>query len=307
MRAALERGDWDEVGRQIADRVGQPQAPGARRHDAGDRRSDRPGARRPARRPPRSAAPAAAAACSATGRPRARAAIAAALAAGGARAARLPHRDRRPAAWITPRSRASSGRSPTCSRSRTRTRSRSARTATAPTSSRNHPHELSRARRDRPARDSRHRQGSRGAHPRDRRDRRRRVITASCSPSSRRRSSICCTCRASGPKTVATLYRELDVRTLDDLEQAARDGRIRALQGHGREEGSADPQGARRAQALRGPPSALRRARGRRGARRRTCASARRTPTIDAGRQPAARLRDLRRSRPPRHRRAGRR
>src|SRR5438309_5040422 len=32
-----------------------------------------------------------------------------------------------------------------------------------------------------------------------------------------------------GPKTVATLYRELDVRTLDDLQRAAADGRIRAL------------------------------------------------------------------------------
>ena len=52
-----------------------------------------------------------------------------------------------------------------------------------------------------------------------------------------------------GPKTVATLYRELGIRTLDDLERAARDGRIRALHGHGREEGSADPQGARGAQA----------------------------------------------------------
>jgi DNA polymerase (family 10) len=36
-----------------------------------------------------------------------------------------------------------------------------------------------------------------------------------------------------GPKTVATLYRELGVRTLDDLEAAAKDGRIRALKGMG--------------------------------------------------------------------------
>src|SRR5262249_9120637 len=36
-----------------------------------------------------------------------------------------------------------------------------------------------------------------------------------------------------GPKTVATLYRELDVRTIDDLERAAHDGRIRALRGMG--------------------------------------------------------------------------
>jgi len=36
-----------------------------------------------------------------------------------------------------------------------------------------------------------------------------------------------------GPKTVATLYRELGVRTLADLERAAHDGRIRALRGMG--------------------------------------------------------------------------
>lgn len=36
-----------------------------------------------------------------------------------------------------------------------------------------------------------------------------------------------------GPKTVAVLYRELNVRTLDDLERAAGDGRIRALRGMG--------------------------------------------------------------------------
>jgi DNA polymerase (family 10) len=36
-----------------------------------------------------------------------------------------------------------------------------------------------------------------------------------------------------GPKTVATLYRELDVRTLEELERAALDGRIRALKGMG--------------------------------------------------------------------------
>jgi len=36
-----------------------------------------------------------------------------------------------------------------------------------------------------------------------------------------------------GPKTVATLYRDLDIRTLDDLERAAQDGRIRALKGMG--------------------------------------------------------------------------
>jgi DNA polymerase (family X) len=36
-----------------------------------------------------------------------------------------------------------------------------------------------------------------------------------------------------GPKTVAMLYRELGVRTIDDLERAANDGRVRALRGMG--------------------------------------------------------------------------
>jgi DNA polymerase (family 10) len=36
-----------------------------------------------------------------------------------------------------------------------------------------------------------------------------------------------------GPKTVATLYRELGIRTLDDLQRAAADGRIRSLHGMG--------------------------------------------------------------------------
>jgi DNA polymerase (family 10) len=36
-----------------------------------------------------------------------------------------------------------------------------------------------------------------------------------------------------GPKTVATLYRELGVQTLDELERAARDGRVRAIRGMG--------------------------------------------------------------------------
>jgi DNA polymerase (family 10) len=36
-----------------------------------------------------------------------------------------------------------------------------------------------------------------------------------------------------GPKTVAVLYRELGIRTVDDLEAAARDGRVRSLKGMG--------------------------------------------------------------------------
>jgi DNA polymerase (family 10) len=36
-----------------------------------------------------------------------------------------------------------------------------------------------------------------------------------------------------GPKTVALLYHSLDIRSLDDLQRAAREGRIRALKGMG--------------------------------------------------------------------------
>ena len=36
-----------------------------------------------------------------------------------------------------------------------------------------------------------------------------------------------------GPKTVARLYGELGIRTLDDLDRAARDGRIRSMKGMG--------------------------------------------------------------------------
>lgn len=36
-----------------------------------------------------------------------------------------------------------------------------------------------------------------------------------------------------GPKTVAMLYRDLGIRTLDDLDRAAREGRVRALKGMG--------------------------------------------------------------------------
>ena len=218
MRAALERGDWDEVGRQIAvewdnrkrlapgvttptidDLIARATAAGATAAKvcgAGGggclfcygppraRRGDRRGARR---------------------RRRAR--------------ARLPHRDGRPAAWITPaiarilREIADLLEIKDDNPFKIRAYRNGADIVA------NHPHELARARRRRPARDPRHRQGSRGAHPRDRRDRRRRVPSRAASPSSRRRSSTCCTCRASGPKTVATLYRELGIRTLDDLEQ----------------------------------------------------------------------------------------
>ena len=248
MRAALERGDWDEVGRQIAIEWDNRKrlAPGVTTPTIDDliaardggRRDGRQGLRRRRRRLPvllRSAA-------------RARPAIAAALAAGGARRARLPHRDRRPAAWITWRSRASSGRSPTSSRSRTTTRSRSARTATAPTSpptirtsSRRSTQPALReipgigkdlAARIREIAET----GDAEFH---------RELVAEFPPTILDLLHL----QGVGPKTVATLYRELGIRTLDDLERRRADGRIRALHGHGREEGGADPQGARGAQA----------------------------------------------------------
>ena len=69
MRTALERRDWPEVGRQIARRVGQPQAARARRHDARRSTPCSPRRARPARSAARSAAPAAAAASSASATP----------------------------------------------------------------------------------------------------------------------------------------------------------------------------------------------------------------------------------------------
>ena len=101
MREALERGDWDAVGRAIAEEWENRKrlAPGVTTPAIDD--ADRAGARRPARPPPRCAAPAAAAACSATARPSGGASIREALAAGGARAARLHVRAPRADAWIT--------------------------------------------------------------------------------------------------------------------------------------------------------------------------------------------------------------
>ena len=142
-RCALRssKGDWDEVGYQIAKEWENRKrlAPGVTT-SAIDELIERAAA----------AGATAAKVCGAGGGgclfcygpPTARSAIAEALGARRGAAARLPHRDGRPAAWITPPSRASSGRSPICWRSRTTTRSRSAPTATAPTSSSNHPHEM---------------------------------------------------------------------------------------------------------------------------------------------------------------------
>ncbi len=46
-----------------------------------------------------------------------------------------------------------------------------------------------------------------------------------------------------GPKTVRTLFRKLDIRTVDDLERAAKEGRIAGLEGFGEKSQSAIIQG----------------------------------------------------------------
>ncbi len=101
-----------------------------------------------------------------------------------------------------------------------------------------------------------------------------------------------------GPKTVATLYRELGIRTLEDLERAAADGRIRALRG----------MGAKKEALILKALEERKRHAGRHllSETHETAAALvaylrERVPdaTIDAGRQPAARLRDLRRPRHP--------
>ena len=167
--------------------------------------------------------------------------------------ARLPHRAGRPSRWITARSRAFLVRSPISSRSRATTRSRFARTGTAPISSPTIRTSCDARRRRTCAKSpgigkdlaSRIREIPRPGRAR---------ITPSSSRNFRQASWISCTCRASARRRSPPLYRELGVRTLDDLEQAARSGRVRAIKGMGAKKESADPQVARRAQTLRRPP-----------------------------------------------------
>ena len=85
MRAALERGDWDEVGRQIAIEWEQPEAAGAGRDDADDRASDRARDRPPGATAAKVCGAGGGGCLFCYGPPAARAAIADALAAGGAR------------------------------------------------------------------------------------------------------------------------------------------------------------------------------------------------------------------------------
>ena len=146
--------------------------------------------------------------------------------------------------WTTSRSPASWPRSATCSRSRARIRSRSARTATPRRSSPHPPRRLADLTAAERLRDPRHRQGPRREDRRARRDRRDPPTTRSCSQEFPPPILDLLRLQGVGPKTVALLYRELGIRTLDELEAAIARGPAARRQGHGREEGGADPAGA---------------------------------------------------------------
>ena len=233
MREALTRGRLGRRRRGDRRRVGEPQAARTGRDDARHRATDRHGRHRPAPRRPRSAAPAAAAACSATALPSVGATIAEALAAGGATHSRLHIRAARAGAWITEPSRRSSAKSPTCSKSRARTPSRSARIDRR---ARRSPHGRTRSSRlddAAAARDSRHRQGPRGADPRARRIGSVAPTTRSCSTEFPQTILDLLRLQGVGPKTVALLYSALNISSIDALAAAARDGRLRSLKGMG--------------------------------------------------------------------------
>ncbi len=210
-------------GAGIADGMGEPQAARARRHDAGHRRSDRARDRARARPPPRCAARAAAAASSATARPTCRRRSRRRWLPAARACSTSASRREGLARWITSRSRASSPRSPTCSRSRARTRSRSARTATRPTSSSQSP---ARAVAELDERGLREMPGigkDLAARIREiARDRRLRRTTASCWRSFRRRCSICCGCRAWARRRSRCSIASSASRTLEDLERPRR-------------------------------------------------------------------------------------
>ena len=99
--------------------------------------------------------------------------------------------------------------------------------------------------------DSRDRQGPRRQDRRTGRHGRVAVPPGAARRSSRRRSSTCCGSRASVRRRSPCSTASSAIRTLDDLERAAQRRTPARPQGHGREEGGADPQGARRAPALR--------------------------------------------------------
>ena len=134
--------------------------------------------------------------------------------------------------WITSRSHEFSAKSPTCSRSRATTRSRFARTATRATSfrtirtrwpiwtQRGCARFQASARTWPPGSCEIAETGASSYH---------RELLAEFPPTVLDLLRL----QGVGPKTVATLYRELGVRTLEDLEQAAVEGRVRALRGMG--------------------------------------------------------------------------
>ena len=87
---------------------------------------------------------------------------------------------------------------------------------------------------------------------------------------SRRPSSICCASRASGPKTVAMLYRELGIGTLDDLERrGTRRTRCATSRAWAPRRKRSSSRRSRNAQRSRRPPADGGGARHRRRARRR--------------------------------------
>ena len=302
MRTALERGDWDEVGRQIAIEWDNRKrlAPGvttptiddliARAHAR--RRDGRQGVRRRRRRLP------------VLLRPAGRARGDRRRAGRGRRApARLPDRDGRPAAWITSaiarilREIADlleiKGDNPFKIRAY-----RNGADIVA-----NHPHDLATLDetglreipgigKDLAARIREIAETGDAAYHRE--------LVAEFPPTILDLLHL----QGVGPKTVATLYRELGIRTLDDLERAALDGRIRALHG----------MGAKKEALILKALEERKRHAGRHllpdahdAAAALVAYLRERAPDADhrAGRQPAARLRNLRRHRHPRLRRAG--
>ena len=103
-----------------------------------------------------------------------------------------------------------------------------------------------------------------------------------------------------GPKTVALLYSSLNIRSVDELVEAAKAGRLRALKGMGPKKEALILKAVEERQKDRGRHLLVRHHGGRGGAGRlpaRTCAGR----GVHAGRQPAPRVRDVRRHRYPRH------
>ena len=102
-----------------------------------------------------------------------------------------------------------------------------------------------------------------------------------------------------GPKTVALLYRDLHIKSLDDLAAAAKAGRVRGVKGMGAKKEELILRAIEERQRHAGTPSARRHEQcGRRDGR----LAARSVPEsgVRAGRKSSSRRRDQRRSRHPR-------